>query len=128
MPSILHPHRTRSPQKLALDLAEKAISFRSVVQHALGKEFVQYKRVCPNKTEWNIHQGDWTSFPLLYRYLMFHTQLTPLEKSNKDEDRYEGFASFADMYAQTVTYGLLAARWISKDQKPNFRRAIFTTR
>ena len=59
-------------------------------------------------------------FPLLHRYMMFHTQLIALEKNS--QDRQEGFVLFSDIYAQTVTYGLLAARWLSKDRDIDFTR------
>ena len=120
MSSILDLNRIYTPQKLALDLASKALSFRSVVQSELSKELSQYRMLCPSGEDWNIHTGDWSSFPILKRYLTFHTQLLSLEKSNHDEDRKAGFSIFADMYAQTITYGLLAARWMSKDKKIAF--------
>ena len=123
MPPVLHPNRTLTPPKLAFDLAAKARSFRSVVQTELKKELFQYRQVCGTDKDWDIHQDDWNDFPLLKRYLIFHTQLIPLEKSNRDEDRHEGFVSFADMYAQTITYGLLAARWMSKDSNTAFTHA-----
>lgn len=123
MPSILHQNLNVNPKKLALELAEKATLFRSVVHRELNKERSQYRHLCPKESDWDPQQGDWARFPLIQRYLTFHTQLIPLEKSNRDEDRSDGFLAFADMYAQTATYGLLAARWMLKDKSTAFTSA-----
>ena len=122
MPSIIHQNRNLTPQKLAFDLASKAILFRSLIHNELNKELLHYRQFCPKNTDQDLQKGDWSRFPLLHRYLHFHTQLVSLEKNNCDEERKIGFASFADMYAQTATYGLLAARWMSKDETTPFTR------
>lgn len=117
MPSTFRSNRIHNAQTLALDLAQKAMSFKLLVQEELCKE---QARLHPEEGHWNTSPDNEKDFPLLHRYMMFHTQLIALEKDS--QDRQEGFVLFSDIYAQTVTYGLLAARWLSKDRDIDFTR------
>jgi hypothetical protein len=49
-------------------------------------------------------------------------QLAGLYQSFNDSLTYATSAEFADAYAQTITYGLLAARWLSRDLGTRFTR------
>ena len=64
----------------------------------------------------------WNGFPLLKLYFTFHVHLMKMETSSADIDRTKGFQLFSDLYAQTISYGLFVARWMSKDTELPFMR------
>ena len=64
----------------------------------------------------------WNAFPLLKLYFTFHTRLMRMETSSTDKSRQKGFSTFSDVYAQTISYGLLAVCWMSKEKKILFTR------
>ena len=121
-----------SPQQLAKDLASKALLFRSIVEHELLSELKQYKvKIKEEKYSEGTLMSELKSggccdfldaFPLLKLYFTFHTRLMTMEISSDDKNRKAGFSIFSDVYAQTISYGLLAARWMSKDKQLSFAR------
>ena len=56
------------------------MSFKLLVQEELRKE---QARQHPEEGHWSMSQDNEKDFPLLHRYMMFHTQLIALEKKVK---------------------------------------------
>jgi type I restriction-modification system DNA methylase subunit len=92
---IVSKAKVRNPDDLAQELAYRARYLRRLALHQLCEE--------PN------------SGPLR---AIFRAFTAVLAHDQTEED-------FADAYAQTLTYGLLAARWLSKDEKRQ-RESRFT--
>ena len=121
-----------SPQQLAEDLASKALLFKSIAERELWSELKLYKtKIKESKLSESVLMSElksgksndfWNAVPLLKLYFTFHTRLMTMETSDSDKDRKEGFSTFSDVYAQTISYGLLAARWMSKDKTISFAR------
>ena len=119
-----------SPRQLAEVLASKALFFKSVVERELLSELSTYNATIKKyslKEKEQIHslgleksEMHWESFPLLSLYFRFHSQLMRMEVSNLATERKKGFSTFSDVYAQTVAYGLLAARWMSQENQTEF--------
>ena len=116
---FVHDKIVLSPQELATLLASKTKQFTLLLKEQVHRSWEKVHA----KEEWEIHkkvcQRDWKhniwdDLPLLKIYIFVHTKLMDLGELSSAIDRKKGISIFCDMYAQTVTYGLFAARWISK--------------
>jgi predicted helicase len=107
---------------LAKILAHKALLFKNIAQAQLLSELDKIKKEESNFNHLtqNLDHIVWNQYALLKLYFVFNTHLTYLEKSSKKADRELGLQEFADLYAQTITYGLLSARWMSKNKTTPF--------
>ncbi len=84
---VVSKAKARNPEELAEELAFRARFLRRLALYQLGEE----AKAGPLRS-------------------LFRAFTDALAHDQTEED-------FADAYAQTLTYGLLAARWLSKDEK-----------
>ena len=101
-----------NPKTLAVELAVRAKYLFSIAQVALKKEIKNWSGLTKSEREKHITTDNWkTTHSILRMYKKFNTELVKMTQKE-----------FADVYAQTLSYGLLSACWMSKSMD----RQLFT--
>ncbi|MBM76206.1 MAG: hypothetical protein CMK59_12455 [Proteobacteria bacterium] len=121
-----------SLQQLAQELAAKALLIQSLVEKELLNEWRRSKnnnKFTVDESILNIERIGLNSnaicekTPFLKLYFVFHVRLMSMETSSSEKHRLVGFRKFADIYAQSICYGVLAARLMLTDQHSFFERS-----
>lgn len=99
---VVSQSRISTPKELSVSLAKRAKYLRIIAEQELNQESQSWQETSSEQT-YKDSKANAARFPVLNLYHLFDRSLVR-----------QSFDEFADTFAQTLTYGLLAARWMSR--------------